>query len=57
MGGARNIHTKPETWRKFFAVKKLMFDEPEIKLKDALERFKLAVTSYYRTKRKHEKAA
>ena len=53
MGGARNVGIKPETCEKFLNVEKLMIDEPDILLKDALERFKLKVSTYYRLKEKY----
>lgn len=56
-GGARNIGIKPKTLEKFLNVAKLLNEEPSLALKDALERFKLTASTYYRLKEKYEKTA
>lgn len=52
MGGARNVGTTQENLRKYLAVKKLKFEQPDVTLKDALLRYRLPTQSYYRIKRK-----
>lgn len=54
MGGARNVGTKMETFLKFLQVEKLRTEEPDVRLRDALKRFKLGVMTYYRLKEKYD---
>lgn len=56
MGGARNTKIKPHTLEKFRKVRKLLSDEPGMKLKDALERYDLHESTYYGVRRRLAKA-
>lgn len=57
MGGARNVGIRPWNLEKFWKVRKLITEQPDVLLKHALERYQLAGRTYRRIRAKHEKAS
>ena len=58
LGGARNVGTKKHTMDRYTKVRELLSQaEPKVGLLDALKRFGLPISTYYRLKAKYGETA